>query len=139
MSEKEVIVADGTPHEVEVKPLTLVCHPGEVKVDVPGRVEINPEATVACARSLSEEEWVGLSGMPDFLDLWKLVWGDFPFPAGGTANLGHLHTVGLILLLAECILERKQPFIRLPETYLHPKQQAGLADLFVRFSSGPNK
>jgi hypothetical protein len=136
MTDKETILADGQSVEVEVKPLTLVCHSGEVDVQIPSRVEINPEGTVARAKALTAEEWVGLRAAPKFLTLWKCVWGDTQPPEKLIGNLAFLHTVGLIVLIVETAHSGRQPFIRLPETYLHPKQQVGLADLLNTFSKG---
>ena len=39
----ETILTEGVATEVEVKPITLLLHADDVKLEVPGRFEINPE------------------------------------------------------------------------------------------------
>lgn len=41
-------------------------------------------------------------------------------------GLGYRHVIGLICLVAKAT----NPYIRFPESFLHPSAQAGLADLF---------
>lgn len=127
----ETILVDGKPLDIEVKPLTLLVHQGTLNVSVLGRLEINPELTVSTARALNEAEWNTFRDFEPFTKMYAMVWGVDPMPAFGTANLGQLHTVGLIALLRSCLLSKVLPFIKLPETYLHPAQQTGLADLFI--------
>lgn len=131
----EKIIADGVEHEVEIKPLTLICHTGEIDVQIPGRLEITPETTVQLARQTSQEEWDDCRANEDFLKLWKMVWGEVAPPASlSNCVIGMQHTFGLLYLIAQCCATGQQPFVRLPETYLHPRQQVGLADVFIYFS-----
>ena len=44
------------------------------------------------------------------------------------------HVVGLIILMTEAVMLGKVPFIKLPETYLHPRHQANLADMLAQWS-----
>jgi hypothetical protein len=128
---------DGHEHEVETKPVTLIAHNGTMNIkpldaDI---LEISPETTVKRADELSPLEWDELKAYPQFMELWSLVYTDTPPPQFlNTAMLGMRHVVGLILLFKQAIYENKRPFVRLPESYLHPRQQSGLADLFIRIS-----
>lgn len=136
----EKILANGQEHEIETAPLTLLCHPGELHIEVPSRVEINPETTVARARQLTHAEWKDVRQNDRFLHMWKMVWGETEPPQDiQVRHQAFQHTAGLIISLAECIAGGKQPFVRTPETYLHPRQQVGLADLFAFLSKGPTK
>jgi hypothetical protein len=42
---------------------------------------------------------------------------------------------GMILLMLKTIGEGGQPFVPLPESYLHPKHQARLADMFIAITT----
>jgi hypothetical protein len=53
------------------------------------------------------------------------------------ASLAPKHVAGLIMLMAKAIGEGKQPFVRLAESYLHPKHQVRLADLFIAIGKLP--
>jgi hypothetical protein len=123
---------DGAEHEVEAKPLTLLFHDGGRKVDVPEAVEINPETTVAMMRKTVEHGgWPLLSRSPAFVAYWACVWGEAPPEDGASLNLAQLHVAGMIVMLRGAIRANKPIFLRQPETYLHPKQQANLADLLM--------
>jgi hypothetical protein len=133
------ITADGQPLDIETKPLTVICHPGEQEIACsdPNVVTIDAEATVAFARSLTPERWQALRGYPQFAALWRLVWGDVAPPEDlAKSNLGMRHVVGLIVLTTAAVRERRTPLVKLPETYLHPRQCLGLADLFTTIQKG---
>lgn len=137
---RETILVDGASHEIEVQPLTVICHTGELNVEVPGRFEISPDTTIATAKKLTVEQWAQWRAKPQFEKAWSLVWGTVPLPEDlSKCNMGMLHTVGLIILMVQCLwMPNAKPFIKLPETYLHPRQQTGLADLMIHFLNAHN-
>lgn len=130
---------DKDEHTLETKPLTVICHRDEMKItpldeDV---VLIDPTETVKVADALSDSDWTQLRILPQFVELWKLVFTKDDLPANlKNEGLGYRHVVGLILLLCETVVANKRPYVRFPESYLHPSAQLGLADLFIRLSTG---
>lgn len=128
-------------HTLETKPITLIAHRGEnitpLDEDV---ILIDPTETVKKADALSDSDWTQLRILPQFVEMWKLVFTKDDPPANLKGEgLGYRHVVGLILLLCEAVVANKRPYVRFPESYLHPSAQLGLADLFIRFSTGGNK
>lgn len=69
---------NGESHEVETKPLTLICHDGTqtVEVDDSSVMRIDPQMTVAAADKVTESFWESLRVDDLFLLLWKLVFTD---------------------------------------------------------------
>lgn len=119
--------------------LTVLCHQDDVEItnDLEDTVEITPEDTLARAAQLTEADWVWLQAQPDFMRRLRCVFKEDRFPEfkGSFKMQGHglKHTVGLILLLLIAAGDGKRPFVRFPESFLHPSQQSGLADLFTNF------
>lgn len=127
------------------KRLTMIFHPGNVNiaVDKPDTVLIDPERTMACAKAIDAEAWAYLKAQPRFQTLMRFVFGEEDFPDLFTETYplqahgsGVRHVVGLILLLLDARRQGKSPYIRMPETHLHPRQQLGLADLFLHLTKG---
>ena len=135
-----VQINDEPPKEVALADLTLLFH-GEgvlsIKILDPDVVEITPETTVAQARELTHDDWAAIRMSPVFRRMFKFIWPalDAPPMFLDGMSLSMLHTVGLLCLLAHCT-EGKIPLIRFPETYLHPRNQSGLADLFLYLRNG---
>jgi hypothetical protein len=133
----ETIIADGTPHDVEVRPITLICHHGNVALQVPGRVEIGPEQTLARTGQMTQPEWDQWRKLPPFAHGFKTVFNDQELPERlPSADMGVRHIVGLLVLLIETVVAGGKPFLRLPESFLHPRYQLNLADLLVQLSNG---
>ena len=132
---KETIIADGTSHEVETKPLTLIHHSADVRtIEVPNRTEINPQKTLECADNLKQEDWDGLRTCPDFLKLFNIVFPDLvPNAILKDDGMDVRHMVGMLVMIAQCHAEGKQPFIKYPEAFMRPSNQVNLAELFVFF------
>lgn len=136
MADKETVLLDGKPHEVEVKPLTLICSNGGVRVDVPSRVEISPRHTVPFLEEMPDNSWDNWRQDLEFQRLYKIVHPDGKILATAHSDLpertlGEMHVAGMVMQLLICLRAGRQPFVRLPETYLHPAQQAQLAELFL--------
>lgn len=118
------------------KRLNLVFHKGDVAInnDRPDTIEITPAQTLEVARGIDGNAWVWLKEQPSFMRLLRMVFPEdqfdlppIPLQQHGT---GMQHVVGLIVLLRHAQKQGKTPFVRYPESYLHPSQQVGLADLF---------
>lgn len=135
MNNTITVVANDTPHTVDARPINLLCHDGSVNVSVPDAVEINPAATVALVERAGQSGWTGLWLSARFMELWRLVWADVEMPERlDKATIGMRHVAGMIVMLVGAQSAGKRAFLRLPETYLHPKQQCGLADLLIKLS-----
>lgn len=133
----EKIIAGGTEHDIEVKPLTIIVNGGTMKVEVPGRVEISAEMTLARADKLTQEDWDSIRNVPEFLKMFKMVMVDYDPPSTLKGEgMGVRHVVGMLVLIVETVAAGKVPFVRYPESFLHPKYQTGLADLFSYLSKG---
>jgi len=128
------IVACGTEHTIELKRLNILCHDGSVDdIDVKGAERITPTLTVAMARQVfgdakeTYRHWFIRNE-----HLLRMVFGkDWQFKDSISDERDPVqHVVGLVLCTQLAIKCGRLPHIYLPETYLHPRQQCGLADLF---------
>lgn len=134
------ILVDGEPVEIKTQPLTVLVHQGEMNIEAPDRVLIGAEQTVACANELEPDQWALIRVEPNFIRFWNALWEPIPPPEDlRKSNLAMRHTVGMILLLVECLSEGKRPFLQLPETYMHPKQQARIINMLMAISPGTFK
>lgn len=133
MSEVKISV-DGQELSVEAKELTVLVHPDTIQVDVIELdfQEITPIQTVQTMEQMALMTWAELREAPLFLELWKLVYPDLAVPEIITkAPIAQKHIAGMIYLIIEAMIAGKKPFVRLPETYLHPSTQLRLGDLFA--------
>lgn len=128
----------GDLKQLDIKRITLVCHQGMMEVqnlddDV---VTITAEDTVNRAKALTLRDWDGLRNDANFCDLFKQVFDTTPPNDLITSTTDVRHVVGMIMLLAETVAAGKVPFIKLPETYLHPAHCAGLASMLMKLTGG---
>jgi hypothetical protein len=132
------LIVDGKEMEVEDKRLTLVMHDGTANIRPvdDAVVTIDPEFTAWIAqRMIDHGEWDGLRDQPKFRRLWKLVWGNTVPPQRlEDGNEAMRHTAGLIVGIVGAIKANKRIFLKMPETFLHPRQQLGLADLVLELT-----
>lgn len=123
------------------KPINLVfTGPGvrELKNDRPDVAQIDPTLTVKCAEGLTPDEYKQLTANEAFMHKFNLVFKNhFTLGAVPLAEESNdiKHVVGMILLTHVAMHTKKQPFLKFPETYLHPRYQAGLADLVISFQT----
>lgn len=116
------------------KRLQIVCHQGDIDVvnDRDDVATIGPMATVDCADALTVHDWLFLREQPRFVKLFMLVFTKNeelpPWPVKHQ-GLGTRHVIGLILLSLRALSEGKTPMLVMPESFLHPSAQCGLADL----------
>lgn len=118
-----------TEHTVEGRPLTIITHQGAMEVDAVDSdiVTITANDTVSLAESLTIEEWLSLRLTPEFCCLFKQVFNFNPPVLLLTTDTKHV--VGLILHIANAFAAGKRPFLKFPETHLHPAQHAALASM----------
>ena len=137
---KFTVKAGDDTHEIEGEPITVLCHPGGIKVDVLDEDvrRIDPQDTQRMADKLADapDFWLELRSDPVFLRLWKCVWDETELPADlADAPQDMRHIAGLIVCTLWALAHKRRPFWVLPETYLHPRQQTGLADMLVLFTN----
>lgn len=134
------IVLDGVITEIGDKPLTLLCHKGDVRLEPHVQVEIGAEQTLAREARITADEWQLIRVHPAFAQLFAIVMPDKDLL---TLRLHHegmgvRHLTGLLLML--CELEPGQtPYLRFPESFLHPSAQARLGDLCVFLATRKGK
>lgn len=120
--------------EVKGAPLTvIVAGPNVDSVDVLDAdvMLIDPELTVKTMREWHPDIWAKIAKTPRFIRLWRKVYPESDPPVSlENAGLDTLHVAGMIMLVTLAMILGKRSHIRFPETYLHPAQQCGLADLF---------
>ena len=97
------ILVDDVATEIGDKPITLLCHKGDVRLDPDGQVEIGAEQTLAREARITPAEWALLRNMPIFQRLFGIM-----FPAMDLAKvrlhqegMGGRHVTGMILMLLE--------------------------------------
>lgn len=136
------MLIDGVATEVGDKPVTLLCHKGDVYIAPTDQVEIGPEQTLARVESVTQEEWDDLRNDPSFAQLFNIVFPEMsPLPERiRQQGTGVRHIIGMLLLLCEAITSTppRRPFLRYPESFLHPSAQSKLADLIIFLSGSRN-
>ena len=134
---RETLLVDGKPHEIETRPVTLLCHPGTVNLAAPARLEINARITLEYAEMMSQQA-LDLFLEAGLDEHFRSLFGDHPVPRSSAAlrheGTGVKHAVGLIGLLMFCVGVGIPPYVRCPESFLHPRAQAGLGDVIVALS-----
>ena len=121
-----------TKYNAKLAALTLFCHQGGIDIqnDRDDIFEITPEKTVRHATTMPEGYWELWQENEDFRECWHLVFEDYEFPDDIVeCSTDIQHITGLILLTMNTLICKKKPLWKLPETYLHPRHQAGLGSL----------
>jgi hypothetical protein len=135
-----VMHSDGSPDqqvEIPSQDLTAIVFPGELEVVASlDYVVIGPEETVECIRTLEADQWEVLKDHDKFKQAWQTLWEEVPVPPViHKASVACRHAAGMILLLFMARAGRRKIHLKLPETYLHPRQVARLM-LLVNFLTG---
>lgn len=132
-------------HEVDASGVSALVHEPGIKVTVPNAYTITPEDTIRCMREMSQPAWAHISGGELFRMLFdKLFSKSVSIPETITVLLedyddGVIHAAGLIVLLVEArFAGRQQVFLKLPETYLHPKVTYMLMSVILDIQKIPN-
>ena len=134
---------NGEPKTVDGTQITILCHNDAatriVPID-PDIFDITPQMTVDWCKRFAdmpeEKQVVEMQHMGSGFDAWwKMVMLDTPFPRTMTdATLPQRHVIGLFWYVTYAMYKNKRPFLRLPESYLHPRFQGGLADRLISIS-----
>jgi hypothetical protein len=148
-----VVTDDGSRIDIETKRFTVICHQGDIDItDIlpadggPAIVEIGPDHTLQYVAQMHPKTYEFFAGVPWLRERWLHVIGaegkhDVTMPetieAMRKSGLAHRHVFGLLCRLAEVVVAGHRPFIKLPESYLHPAQQFALADTLIRLTSPP--
>lgn len=140
-----IIFVNGEPRAIRVKPITFLCHRGDMNFHVPDRVEISSPDTLYRAKRLSQQE-LDLLHVCGVKELFNMVFEAVPhiqlpktIKELSQQGTGVLHVVGMLTMIYETVLDGKQFFLRNPETHLHPSAQAGLGDVLVTLATGKMK
>lgn len=119
--------------------LTMLCHPDDLEIvnDRDDVMEITPEDTVAMAAKFTSRTWTMARADADFMSRFKTIFPDLD--VSGDKELADYpiavrHVVGMIVCINKAINTGKIPFVRLPETYLHPRSQLLVAQLMARYA-----
>ncbi len=143
MPTEKIKIADDE-HEIEVKPITMIFHNGDLpaEIEYPERFAITPEMTIYHAdrvQKLHEE----------FPTFWREVHvqrrldkepqcGPIPDEIR-KLGMGHRHLMGLFDLSLK-LTDQGVPLVwKYPETYLHPSFQAALADVVILLADYANR
>ena len=134
------VFVNGKPELVDTKPLTLICHRGDMSIEVRDRLEIGSPQTLLKAWAMTQEELDHLNyvGKGLFDAVFRTSKISMPKTLDGmlAAPVGVQHIVGMIALIFEAFVNGKEIFFRQPETHLHPEQQLGLGDLLISLALG---
>ena len=138
--ECKIILVNGEPKAIVVKPVTFLCHRGDMKLHMPGTIEISAPETVLRARGLTQKELdlLHACGVKELFDLVFAATETIQMPKTinelKSEGNGVQHVIGMLTMIYEAVLDGKQFYLRNPETFLHPSAQAGLGDMIVRLA-----
>lgn len=129
------VLIDGEPHKIDLRRLNLLFHDGNANIMItdPRVIEINPIQTVGITRAMPDDMYEYLRQSAEANRLFAMVM-KVNIPERDKANQAHMHVLGLIVMMVGAIKDGLVPFLRLPESYLHPGQQTGLADLLLELT-----
>jgi hypothetical protein len=146
----------GEQHTIEVRPFTILCHPGSVNVasvtpvaaDDPPIAEIGPEDTLHAVATMSAATYAWWCTIPWVREEWARIVGSegkddvmLPIDIEGmrSSSLAARHVFGLLTRVAEVAVSGARPFIRFPESFLHPSQQVAVAQFLLRLACPANE
>jgi len=130
------ILVDKKPVEIPTQPFTAILHNTPMKIEVPAFFEINSMNTISCIDLLKQDEWNHIRTGGVFQPLFDIVFKDDPMKL--PEDVSELkekdeaikHVAGMVILMFEhAYIKGEKIFLRLPETYLHPRQTRHLMDL----------
>lgn len=131
-----VIYVGDQPCCVGVTPLTVLLPSAEIwqRISVPDAIEISSPDTEKMSDQMTQEvldKWLEIGGEK----LFDMVFSSQNIKAPKTieelriAGGGVKHIVGMIAMIFTALALNKRIFLQFPETHLHPKACAGLADM----------
>lgn len=122
----------------QTAPLCLVFHNGNVNMvnDREDTMEISPTQTLAVAQIMSRDNlWESFTGNETFMHLFRMVFPEEHIVPDRHASTATHHVAGMLVLLSAAQNAGLRPFLRFPESYLHPKAQLRLADMLIWLST----
>lgn len=124
----ETIIVNGEPHQIDAKRATLVFNAGGHRIQYPGRVMITAEMSLNRYREIDEIDQFAAA-------MFEMVIPDFGRQVC-KAELDQcsdgLQQLAGLLSLTVWLLSRKHAIgWSYPESGLHPKYQANLADVII--------
>ena len=136
----ETIKVGKQDHQIEVKPLTVICPSAEascVKIEYPGRVPLDAEITTYHAQRVKKLH-------TEFEKVWRFFMEntskptpvDYEVTADRIRQMGAgaIHLMGLIDMSLK-FRDLKIPMVWVhPETFLHPSWAVALGDLAIFFA-----
>jgi hypothetical protein len=120
-------------HEVEDKPLTLICHKGDVQVEVPDAIEIDYDVTRYHGKRVVNIDAIALAWI-EFIMGYELE----PHLKPEDRHNSLAHVIGLCDLPIKLMQKAKSGlplFIREPETSLHPSQVVRATEFLVSMTN----
>ena len=115
-----------TESEVETKPLTFICHKGDVQVDIPNTIALNMDVTRYHGHRVVTIDAVA-QAWAEYILGYQLERDVLP----QDRTNAEAHVIGLCDLPIKLMQKAGHPlpfFFREPETFLHPSQQTCIAD-----------
>lgn len=129
---EEKVIFDETEQSIEVSPITLVFNKSFGESVYPERTMIDCEMTLNHYKKIQDID-------PYTAKLFKLVVPDFPYEVKkeilDKCLIGFKHLIGLFSLSIQMIIEKKKFGWKYPESNIHPKYQANLADAMIILSN----
>jgi hypothetical protein len=146
---KDIVYIDGKEEEVEIKPITLF-YGYSYKLDVPNSIKIDCSRSLELAQQFTEEDIIWASKSQVFRVCFDVVFRDPNITQPKTLaefqgqGSGVKAVFVLIMRMINVIVEHGEAWsrgllkidVRHPETCLHPREQANLADLFIKLQPG---
>ncbi len=129
---RSVNESEWVTHEVDDKPVTFICHQGDVRVEPVDQVPITPEMTVYHGQRVVVIDPVAQAWAEHILG-YRLE-----NVAPDDRDISETHVIGLCDLPIKLMQKYKKLlpfFIKNPETYLHPAQTVKITDWVISMSN----
>jgi len=148
-NEKEIVIIDGQEEEVELAPITLF-YGYSFTLHVPNAVVIDTTRSLQIADGINEQDIRVANGSGIFRACFNTVFKDDAINLPKTLEDFRSEGSGvkcvfvLVMQILNSIVQNAELWkqgklrinIKYPETCLHPREQANLADLTIKLTSG---
>lgn len=125
---KEKVIFDETEHELETKSINLIFNNSFGESVYLERIMIDPEMSLKYYETLKEID-------PITKKFFKMAVPDFPHEITreilDNCLIGFRHLIGLFSLTVKLFVEDIKFGWKYPESHIHPKYQANLADILI--------
>ncbi len=140
----QTLIIGNERHEIEARPLNIVCQSADGAVGPPivyeGCFVISPEETIYHAERVHKLH-------TQFCEVWSLFMRNVNSPSKidptpdniRQGGMGGKHLMGLFDMTLKIQDKGVNVVWRAPESFLHPGWQVGLADVAIFFSRRPNE